>query len=125
MDNFKEASKLGLRFNTSKGVLSVEQLWDLTQTDLANCIKGIKKLLKTNDDDDLAFLDSTVVVDKEQQLRFDILKDVYLTKKQEAEDKRNAKETKEHNNRILELIASKKDQALEGKSIEELEAMLK
>lgn len=125
MDNFKQASILKLRFMTSKGPLSVEQLWELSQTEIANCVKAVKKLLKTNEDDELAFLDSTVTVDVEQQLRFDILKDVYLTKKQEAEDRRNAKDQKEHNQKILQLIASKKDQALEGKSIEELEAMLK
>lgn len=125
MELFKEASKLKLRFQTSKGLLSAEQLWDLTQTDLTTCIRNLKKILKKNDDDDLSFLDETSAVDKVDQLRFDILKDVYLTKKKENEEARTARETKEHNQKILELIASKKDKALEGKSIEELEALLK
>ena len=55
------------------------------QTKLAESIKAVKKVLKKNDDDELSFLESSKVVDVENQLRFDILKDVYLTKKAEAE----------------------------------------
>lgn len=121
---YKEASKLSLRFTTPKGVLSVEQLWSLNQTDLSNTIKAVKKVLKTTDDDELSFLESNKVVDKENQLRFDILKDVYLTKKAEAEAIRNAADIKEHNQKILTLIAQKQDEELGGKSIDELKSML-
>ena len=122
---FKQASKLKLRFQTNRGVLSVEQLWELSQTDLANAIKAVKKVLKTNDDDELSFLISTTVVDVENQLRFDVLKDVYLSKKKEAEESRDAAAAKAHNQKILALIAEKQEEGLKGKSIEELEALLK
>lgn len=123
--SFKEATRLRLRFQTSKGLLSVEQLWDLSQTDLTACVRGAKKAIKKNDDDDLSFLDNDTAPDSVDQLRFDVLKEVYLTKKKEAEDARNAKQIKEHNQKILELISEKKDGELKGKSITELEAMLK
>lgn len=123
---FKEASKLKLRFSTSKGSLSVEQLWELTQTELATCIKNVKKSLKKGDtEDDLSFLDSTTTVDTTEQLRFDILKEVYLTKKSESEALRNAKEIKEHNQKIMELISSKKESELQNKSVDELMTLLK
>ena len=125
MDNFKQASRLKLRFLTSVGPLSAEQLWDLSQTQLANAIKAIKKVLKKDDDDELAFLESTKTVDVENQLRFDILKDIYLTKKTEAEELRNAADVKAYNQKILALIAEKQEGELKGKSIAELEAMLK
>lgn len=127
MDNFKKASQQKLRFVTDRGVLTVEQLWDLSQTSLGNLLKSIKKVLKdTNADDDLAFLTTeTKTVDVENQLRFDIAKDIYLTKKKEAEELRTAKETKEHNQKILDLIQGKKEDALKGKTVEELEALLK
>ena len=32
---YKQASKLKLRFQTNRGILSAEQLWDLSQTDLS------------------------------------------------------------------------------------------
>lgn len=126
MSIFKEASKLKLRFSTSKGSLSVEQLWDLTQFELTTCIKNVKKSLKKSDtEDDLSFLDNTNTVDTTEQLRFDILKEIYLTKKSEAEALRNAKEIKDHNQKIMELISEKQEGELKGKSIEELKALLK
>lgn len=122
---FKQASKLKLRFQTNRGLLSTEQLWDLSQTDLSNAVKAVKKVLKKNDDDELSFLEDTKVVDVENQLRFDILKDVYLTKKKENEELRDAAETKAHNQKILALIAEKKDGQLKEMSVEELEKLLK
>lgn len=122
---FKQASKLGLRFQTNKGILSVEQLWQLGQTDLSNAIKAVKKVLKKNDDDELSFLEDTKVVDIENQLRFDILKNVYLTKKKDAEELGNAAESKAHNQKILSLIAEKQEGKLKEMSIEELEKLLK
>lgn len=81
--------------------------------------------MKKNDDDELSFLEDTKVVDVENQLRFDILKDIYLTKKKEAEELRNIAETKEHNQKILSLIAEKQDSKLKDMSIEDLEKLLK
>ncbi len=125
MEMYKEASIIALRFNTSKGSLTVEQLWQLSQSDLSTSIKNVKKSLnKTNDDNELSFLDNNVVVDTTEQLRFDILKDVYLTKKLKMEAERTAKEDKERRNKILSLIEEKKEGALQSKTIEELEAML-
>ena len=124
MSNYKQASRLGLRFQTNKGLLTVEQLWQLTVTDLSNAIKAVKKILiKT--DDELSFLEDTKVVDVENQLRFDILKDVYITKKEERDSLRDQAATKEHNQKILELIAEKKEGDLKGLSVEELEKLLK
>lgn len=126
MSIFKTASKEKLRFSTSKGLLSVEQLWELTQTELSTCIKNVKKSLKKSDtEDDLSFLDSTNTIDYTEQLRFDILKEVYLTKKSESETLRNAKEIKEHNQKIMELISEKQEGELKGKSIDELKSLLK
>lgn len=125
MEMYKQATKLGLRFATDKGTLSVEQLWDLSQTSLSNAIKAVKKVLKNTDDDELSFLDNAKTVDTENQLRFEILKDVYLTNKKEAEELRDAAENKERKQKIMQIIAEKKDGALKDKSIEELEAMLK
>ena len=122
---YKTASQLKLRFPTNVGNLSVEQIWDLSQSQLTNAIKAVKKVLKKNDDDELSFLEDAKVVDVDNQLRFDILKDVYLTNKKEAEELRNAYEIKVHNQKILALIADKKDESLKGKSVEELEALLK
>ena len=125
MDNFKQASKIALRFQTNKGLLSVEQLWHLNQTDLSDAIKNVKKIIKKTDDDELSFLESAGVTDVENQLRFDLLKDVYLTKKAEKEEIQNAAAIKTHNQKIIELITEKKENKLRDMSVEELEKLLK
>jgi hypothetical protein len=123
---YKQATQLKLRFLTKKGVLSVEQLWDLKFVDLADAVKEAKKVLTgSTGDDELSFLDETKSVNTEDQLRFDILKDVYISKKAENEAKRNALQDKEHNQKIMALIAEKKEDSLRNMSVEELEALLK
>ncbi len=125
MEQYKLASQTGLRFNTDKGLLSVEQLWNLNQSQLSNLIKSVKKVLKRDDDDDeLSFLTDTKVVDIENQLRFDIAKDVYLTKKKLAEDLREKADKKAFEQKILGLIAEKREGSLREKSIEELQKMI-
>lgn len=126
MSDFKQASRLRLRFATSRGNLSPEQLWDLNLTDLGILIRAVKKLLKKSEDEELAFLDTVQSeVDTTEQLRFDILKDIYLTKQKENQEKREAKEAKDFNAKIDALIAEKQEEGLKGKTIEELEALRK
>ena len=122
---YKSASKLKLRFQTNVGLVSVEQLWELNLVQLSNAVKAVKKVLKKDDDDELSFLEDGKKVDVENQLRFEILKDVYLTKKKESDEIREAADIKAHNQKILALIAEKKDDSLKGMSIEELEKQLK
>lgn len=122
---YKQASKLGLKFSTIKGMLSVEQLWDLKQSELSSAIKAVKKVLsKTEDNDDLSFLEDTKVVDVENQLRFDILKDVYISKQKEAEELRIEANIKAKKQKILALIAEKKDNSLKEMTIEQLEQLI-
>jgi hypothetical protein len=122
---YKEAIRMGLRVLTSKGSLSIEQLWTLSLTDLKNAIKAVKKLLTKDNDDELSFLVENKVIDVENQLRFDILKDIYMTKQSEIQASQTAQSVKEHNQKIDMLIAAKKAQEMENMSIEDLEKLRK
>lgn len=126
MNIYQEASRLKLRFSTTQGLLSVEQLWDLSLAKLATAIKEAKnKIQKDNPDDELSFLDENKNVDIEAQLTFDVLKDVYVTKKQEMDAAKTTADNKAHNEKILGLIYDKEQKEMGEKSIEELKAMLK
>jgi hypothetical protein len=129
MNTFAKASKIKLRFNTAQGVLSVEQLWDLSQAKLAVIIKNLREDIKAADinaDSELAFLDQdSNQVDKILQLKFDVAKEVWQINQEEMEAAKNKAANKEHNQKILEIIKKKQDSDLEGKSIEELKALLK
>ena len=125
MNNFMKASRLKLRVQTLQGPLSVEQLWDLSLNKLSIIVKNVKKTLQKENDDELSFLDETTVVDSEQQLIFDVLKDIYLTKKKESENEKNAATTKLHNEQIDALIFKKQKTEMEDLSVEELLALKK
>lgn len=126
---YKEAIRSKLRFLTDRGLLTPEQLYDLSLSSLAKVIKEFRATLKKvqEDDDELAFLSSSIQSkeDKENALKFEILKDVYITKKDEAEASKTAQETKAYNQKIMEIIQEKKEEALKNQSVEELEKLLK
>lgn len=126
MSIYKQAAQQKLRFDTTRGSLSAEQLFDLPLTVLATAIRNLRGIMKreVQIEDDLSFLDQPVKANTANQLRFEILKDVYLTKKAEVAAVIADRERKERNQRIMELIKNKQDKELENKSIEELKAML-
>lgn len=122
MENFKLASKEKLRINF-KGVLSTEQLWDLSLNDLDTLAVSLEAELKESDKK--TFLNTKSAKDKTAKLKFDVVLEVLTFKMEEAQAAASAKEIKEHNNKILTLIAEKKDASLKGKSEKQLKAMLK
>lgn len=123
MENFKLATQQKLRFQTSKGSLSTEQLWDLSLTDLDALAVSLE--IEHKESGKKSFLAKTSVKDKTAKLRFDVVIDILNTKVAEQEAATEALEIKEHNKKIIELIAEKQDESLKGKSIKQLEAMLK
>lgn len=125
MNNFMEASRLKLRVQTPQGPLSVEQLWDLSLSKLSTTIKEVNKALKVDEGDELSFLDETKKVDTVAQLTFDILKEIYTTKKKEQDEAKNAASIKAYNEKIMQLIHEKQEGELKDKSIDELKALLK
>lgn len=120
---FKEASKQKLRFVTAKGNLTVEQLWDLSIADLDTLAVSLEDAY--NKSKGRSFVTAKTTKDKTIKLQFDVALEVLNTKVEEQQTLTEAKEIKEHNRKILELISRKKDGELEGKSIKQLEAMLK
>ena len=121
---FKQVLQAKMRYLTPKGMLNTEQLFDLSLTDLATTLKELKKnMKKSSTDNELDFIEQDSK-DPENDLRFNILKDIYLTKKKALEDLKTAAEKKLYNDKIYNLIAAKKEEALNNKPIEELEKML-
>lgn len=123
MENFKLASQQKLRFTTNKGVLSTEQLWDLSIEDLDRLAVALETEHQSSGKK--SFVTKSSAKDKTAKLRFDVALDVLTTKVEEAQAAADAREVKEHNKKILTLIADKQDESLKGKSIKQLEAMLK
>ena len=78
----------------------------------------------------LEFLEDTVAyysedVNKDDQLVFNVLKDIYLDKVKELEDSATAKQTKADNEGSMALIAQKQKEDLSKLSVEDLKKLLK
>lgn len=126
---YKIASRKKLRIQTNRGMLSVEQLWDLSKEDIGELAKSIRKSINdqkgVTGDSELDFLKPSAQTEETiDELTFRILKDIYQTKQAEEDMAHRRAAARENNRKILELIAKKQDQELENKSIEELEKML-
>lgn len=129
MSMYKKAAKLKIRFITSRGPLSIEQLMDLSMTELEKLVRAQHKVLKeaakVDSDAELEFLEvNKTPKENIEQLKFDILKDIYMDKKNEKADKLADEEKRKRRERLAELIAEKKDAADKDKSLEELEKEL-
>lgn len=120
MELFKLAAKEKYRF-PFRGNISVEDLFDLTTSQLDVVYKELKSQVKESSD---SLLKEVSTEDKELKNKIEIVKTIFEDKKTEAVQKEQALAEKQRKERIKELIAQKKDQDLVDKSIEELEAML-
>lgn len=124
---FEKASRLKIRFVTTKGDLSVEDLWDLPLTSergvsLDGIARALNKKLKSTDD--VSFVVNVAKVDELAQLQFDIAKhiiDVRVAEAKALSDKRAKKEKKDA---LLALIAEKEGDAMKGLPLEDLRKQL-
>lgn len=126
---YQKAARLKLRFDSTRGQLTVEDLFDLPLTsgtgkpNLDDLARGLHKKLK--DEGEVAsFVDDAKKTDSTTQLAFDIVKDVIAIKKAERDARAQAEANREAKQKIMAIIDQKKDAALSEKSVEELEAEL-
>lgn len=122
MNNFEKATRLRLRFETSRGNLNVEDLWRLPLAELDKLAIALNKQLKESSEE--SFIKAKSKDNKLLELRFDIVKHIIETLLSEDKEKKKAADKRAKREQLLELIAKKKNQELEGKSLEELEAEL-
>lgn len=120
-DIFKNATKKKYRFNY-RGICGVEDLWDLSLESLDSIYKSLKKQQKENDGESL--LTTVSKEDKVLAEKIEIVKAIVVDKLAAQEKAKNAAKKRAENQRILEIMADKKDAALKEKTLEELQAML-
>lgn len=118
---FEVATRSKMRF-PFKGQISVEDLWDLRVEDLDSVFKTLNSKVKQAKEDSL--LDTKTKADEILDIQIEIVKYIFTTKSDEAAARAKAKERKEQKQKIMSIMASKQEEALQNKSIEELEKML-
>ena len=118
---FEIATRKKYRF-PFKGMITVEDLWDLSLQNLDSVYKSLNKLKKDSDEDSLLSVESRE--NKELEDKINIIKYIVKVKQDEAAAKLFEKEKAERNQQILGIIKRKEDAALENMSIEKKKKML-
>ena len=123
---FQKATRLKLRFDTTKGQLSVEDLWDLplTSARTANLDDLARALHKDVKNESVSFVTKAAPANEMQQLRFEIVLHVINTKIAERDAAALATANREKKQKIMAIIERKEDENLAGASVEDLRAML-
>ena len=114
---FEIAARNRYRFNY-KGVMTVEDLWSLRVEDLDAIFKMLNRQKKTADEDSL--LATKSAEDQDLANKIDIVMYIVSVKLAEAAERVAAAEKKAQRDKILEIVAKKKDKALEDMGIEDL-----
>lgn len=129
MNIFESATKKKLRFPSTAGLLSTEDLWDLpllggkrNTPNLDDIAKHLNSKIKEAQEE--SFVQKPSSVSSELKLQFDVVKHIIDVKIEEDTKLADAAAKREKNARILEIMERKQDEELQGKSLEELRALL-
>ena len=118
---FEVAIRSKMRF-PFKGLVSAEDLWDLTVEDLDTIFKTLNSQIKQVKEESL--LSNRTKEDKILDTKIEIVKYIVSVKLVELESKLKEKENKAKKQRILSILSVKQDEEIQNKSVEELTAML-
>lgn len=125
---FEKASRLKLRFDSPKGLLSTEDLWDLPLTsntgranldDIARALFGQLK-----SDTNISFVNADQKSDTADQLKFDVVKHIIDVRLKERAEAAVASERAAKKQLIMSIIAEKETDGLKGASLEDLRKQL-
>lgn len=114
---FEKAARLKLRF-PFRGMLTVEDLWDLKLEDLDTIFKGHNLKLKEVGEESL--LGTKSKEDEILALQISIVKYIVNVRLLEQKERTSEKERSEYKQKILSIVAEKQDAGLKDMSIEDL-----
>ena len=121
MNIHAKGNKLKLLFPSVKGQISMQDLYDLSTSNLRTIANVLNRGLKQSDD-----LFATVSnAESTNKLRLDIILDVLSDRAEESSAKISSQEKEQKLEKVRKRISDKKDAAEDNLSIEELEALEK
>lgn len=118
---FESATRSKMRF-PFKGMISVEDLWDLSLTNLDSVFKTLNTEAKKSEEESL--LNTKSKEDEEVSNKIEIVKYIVSVKLDEKKKREDAKKNAEMRQRLLEIKAKRQDAALENMSDEDLDKAL-
>ena len=118
---FELATRYKFRF-PFKGMISVEDLWDLSVENLDTVFKCINAEMKKTKEESL--LSTKSKDDEVLEMKIKIVKYIVEVKQKEKEEREKMFLKKERNQKIMAIIAAKQDEELQNMSVEELQKLL-
>lgn len=118
---FEAASKNKYRY-PYKGMITTEDLWDLTQAQLDMVYKALNKGVSEAQVSSL--MRKVTDVDAELLNKIEIVTYIFNAKEEEAEARKNDAAKHAKKQRILDILAQKQEDALQSMSEDDLKKML-
>ena len=118
---FEVATRTKMRF-PFKGMISVEDLWDLSVQNLDKVFKALNSQRKEAQEESLLNVKSSE--DEVLDTQIAIVKYIFDVKLDEQAARVKVAENKEKKQKIMALMAKKDDEAMENMSKEELQKLL-
>lgn len=118
---FELATRYKFRF-PFKGMISVEDLWDLSVENLDTVFKCINAEMKKTKEESI--LSTKSKDDEVLEMKIKIVKYIVEVKQKEKEEREKMFLNKERNQKIMSIIAAKQDEELQNMSVEELQKLL-
>ena len=123
---FEQASRLKLRFDTTLGKLTTEDLWDLPLSSRKGVsLDGIAIALskKVKEEVETSFVKKRDKANARLELKFNLVKHIIDTRLAEMDKAEQSAVAKTKRDAIDEILVAKESDALKGMSVEELEKM--
>lgn len=118
---FEVAVRNKMRF-PYKGLVSAEDLWDLSVTSLDLIFKTLNLQVKQAKEESL--LSTKSEADTILDLQIEIVKYIVSVKLAEKEAREKAASKREQKQKIMQIMATKQDEALQNSSMDDLQKML-
>ena len=121
MDIFEQGTRQKLRFVSDRGLLTIEDLWSFNLPKVKQMGNALAKELKETEFD---IFETKTSSDNEAALKLEIIKRIVEVRISEQEAAKELASKQLQKEKILAIMAKKKDESLEQASLEDLEAML-
>ena len=124
---FEQASRKALRFQTVKGELTVEQLWQLNldkgEVNLYQLATELVADVNNKPQKELSFFKKKTNKNELAELKFAIIEHIVITKVSEIEENESAAVRKSEIDEIDKLIAAKEAESKASMSLEDLKKL--
>jgi hypothetical protein len=118
---FEQATRTKLRF-PFRGLISVEDLWDLSVQNLDSVFMTLNSQAKQAKEESL--LAEKKKEDEVLELQIEIVKHIVSVKQAEAVAKLQAKENREKKQKLYAILAAKEEESLQNMSKEDIQKMI-